>query len=509
MRSLPYATLVTLSALACVAERGPLTNQMRESGTHYLEGAARQPVGWQPWGREAFSLAARLDRPILLYVGADECRWCAVMDRETYGDVTLGAVIDSLFVPVRVDRDERPDIAQRYQIAVQLLTGLRGYPLTVFLTPDGAPFFGGTYFPVDDPMTGRGMKQILLEVARSFREQRAFVRRQGALVGQLAHARVAGTHGVLEPRAVAAAIDSVRAAVENALRARATLGSLTYTQAAALLLAAAARGHDSSDLEVARAALDVVADSGAAAAVASDHDDPPRLVRAGMLRNLAVGWALTGEPRYREAARPLLHSLLPDLTGPDARGLFSDREAYVLGSMLQAAAAIADSAAERSALAGLDALLARAYAEGRGVSHVASRRHAARTLLQDQVQTAEACVAAYNATGAPRYLRVAKDLAAILQRDFADPMGGYFDASRADPAAPALADRTKQVLDDLLPGANAWAARVLLELADATGDAGYRRRAEATLEAFAGVVPVEGVRASSYLTAAQAVLPLR
>jgi uncharacterized protein YyaL (SSP411 family) len=88
-------------------------------------------------------------------------------------------------------------------------------------------------------------------------------------------------------------------------------------------------------------------------------------------------------------------------------------------------------------------------------------------------------------------------------------MGGYFDASQADPAAPALADRTKQVLDDLLPGANAWAARVLLELADATGDAGYRRRAEATLEAFAGVVPVESVRASSYLAAAQAVVPLR
>src|SRR2546430_1615528 len=107
MRTLPWLTL-SLAASACVSEHGPLTNRMAQSTTHYLTRAARQPVSWQPWGREAFALAARLDRPILLYVGADECRWCAVMDREVYGDLGLGAMIDSLFVPVRVDRDERP-----------------------------------------------------------------------------------------------------------------------------------------------------------------------------------------------------------------------------------------------------------------------------------------------------------------------------------------------------------------------------------------------------------------
>src|SRR5216117_4208641 len=160
MQTLPWLTL-SLAASACVSEHCPLTNRMAQSTTHYLTGAARQPVSWQPWGREAFALAARLDRPILLYVGADECRWCAVMDREVYGDLALGAMIDSLFVPVRVDRDERPDVAQRYEAAVQWLAGLRGYPLTLFLTPDGSAFLGGTYFPADDPVTGRGMKQML------------------------------------------------------------------------------------------------------------------------------------------------------------------------------------------------------------------------------------------------------------------------------------------------------------------------------------------------------------
>src|SRR5947199_337967 len=89
MRTL--SVFLSCAALACVSEHGPLTNRMAQSGTHYLTRAARQPVSWQPWGREAFALAARLDRPVLLYVGADECRWCAVMDREVYGDPGRGA----------------------------------------------------------------------------------------------------------------------------------------------------------------------------------------------------------------------------------------------------------------------------------------------------------------------------------------------------------------------------------------------------------------------------------
>src|SRR2546425_7100580 len=184
MQTLPWLTL-SLAASACVSEHGPLTNRMAQSTTHYLTGAARQPVSWQPWGREAFALAARLDRPILLYVGADECRWCAVMDREVYGDLALGAMIDSLFVPVRVDRDERPDVAQRYEAAVQWLARLRGYPVTVFLTPDGSALLGGTYFPPDDPLAGRGMKQTLAEGGRRYRQQPRAIDQPAALVRQL------------------------------------------------------------------------------------------------------------------------------------------------------------------------------------------------------------------------------------------------------------------------------------------------------------------------------------
>src|SRR5213594_3052044 len=199
---LPLSLPCSLLLVACVSEHGPLTNRMAQSATPYLARAARQPVSWQPWSRDAFALAARLDRPILLYVGADDCRWCGVMDREVYGDPGLGALIDSLFVPVRVDRDERPDVAQRYATTVQLLAGLRGYPITVFLTPDGSAFFGGTYFPLDDPITGRGLKQLLPEVARGYREQRGSILRRAALVQRLALGRRAGVRSAPKPGAV-------------------------------------------------------------------------------------------------------------------------------------------------------------------------------------------------------------------------------------------------------------------------------------------------------------------
>ncbi|MGH7672016.1 MAG: DUF255 domain-containing protein, partial [Gemmatimonadales bacterium] len=181
-----------VAASACVAERGPFTNRMAHSATSYLARAARQPINWQPWGRDAFALAAKLDRPVLLYIGSEACRWCAETDRAIYTDPEIGALVNALFVPVRVDRDERPDVAQRYQAAVETMAGLHGWPLTVFLTSDGAAFFGGTYFPADDPVTGRGLRQILPEVARSYRDQRPFIVQHAALVRQLALASGVG-----------------------------------------------------------------------------------------------------------------------------------------------------------------------------------------------------------------------------------------------------------------------------------------------------------------------------
>jgi uncharacterized protein YyaL (SSP411 family) len=154
------------------------------------------------------------------------------------------------------------------------------------------------------------------------------------------------------------------------------------------------------------------------------------------------------------------------------------------------------------------------YARGSGVRHAVAGGAGAGTaapqgLLQDQVQVALACLAAHERSNAPRYLDVALDLAAIIERSYADPFGGYYDVEAADPlpaSQAAMGDRTKHVLDDMLPSSNAATALLLAQLARVTGDQSYRRRAQATLEAFAGSAESSGLRAVTFLTAARETL---
>ncbi len=494
--------LLCAASTACIAERGPFTNRMAHSSTNYLARAARQPVNWQPWGREAFALAAKLDRPVLLYVGSDVCRWCAETDRAIYTDPEIGALINALFVPIRVDRDERPDVAQRYEAAVERLAGLHGWPLTVFLTADGAPFFGGTYFPADDPVTGRGLKQILPEVARSYRDQRSFIVQQAAMVRQLVLTGGGASRGVLHTALLREEIAGVRVALDQAARVRAVTGSVMHAEAVTLLLAVSARDRDTFSLTTARRALDLMMDTAAGNA----GEDPPRLVRAAIAGTLAKAWVVTGDERYRELGRVLVRALARGLTESDhERAIFADQEAYVIEAVMLSAATFGEISAGRRARVALDDLLRRTYARAGGVRHAISGTIATQALLQDQVQVASACLVAHQLTDEPRYLDVALDLAAILERAYADPIGGYYDTALPPspvPLAPPLTDRTKHFLDDVLPGANAAAARFLLHLGQVTGDAAHRRRAQATLEAFAGSVSGSGIRASTFLSVA-------
>ncbi|MGH7467101.1 MAG: thioredoxin domain-containing protein [Longimicrobiales bacterium] len=147
-------------------------NGLQGSRSPFLQHGAGQPVRWLPWGESAFERARQLDRPILLDIGAVWCHWCHVMDRESYEDEQTAELINELFVPVKVDRDERPDVDARYQRAVQTLTGQGGWPLTAFLTPDGDTFYGGTYFPPNDLYGRPSFRRVLGEVARVWREDR-------------------------------------------------------------------------------------------------------------------------------------------------------------------------------------------------------------------------------------------------------------------------------------------------------------------------------------------------
>ncbi len=147
-------------------------NALARAASAYLRSAAHQPVQWREWSDAAFEEARRQDKPILLDIGAVWCHWCHVMDRESYENTEVARLINEHYVAVKVDRDERPDIDARYQTAVSALTGQGGWPLTAFLTPEGKPFYGGTYFPPDDQYGRPGMPRILEAVAHSYKTER-------------------------------------------------------------------------------------------------------------------------------------------------------------------------------------------------------------------------------------------------------------------------------------------------------------------------------------------------
>jgi len=149
----------------------PILNSLARASSSYLRSAMHQPIRWHEWGEEAFADAKRDNKPMLLDIGAVWCHWCHVMDRESYDDPEVAKIVNENYIAVKVDRDERPDIDSRYQAAVGALVGQGGWPLTAFLTPDGKPFYGGTYFPPQDGYGRPSFKRVLLTLAQAYREK--------------------------------------------------------------------------------------------------------------------------------------------------------------------------------------------------------------------------------------------------------------------------------------------------------------------------------------------------
>src|SRR5205823_13791855 len=161
-------------------------NRLAQETSPYLLQHADNPVDWYPWGEAALTRAREEDRPILLSVGYAACHWCHVMEHESFEDDTTASLMNEHFVCVKVDREERPDLDSVYMDAVVSLTGHGGWPMTVFLTPDGEPFFGGTYFPPEPRHGLPGFRQLLTAIADAWSERRDDVGRQAAtLVSEL------------------------------------------------------------------------------------------------------------------------------------------------------------------------------------------------------------------------------------------------------------------------------------------------------------------------------------
>ncbi|MCC6415119.1 MAG: thioredoxin domain-containing protein, partial [Opitutaceae bacterium] len=149
-----------------------MTNALAQEKSPYLLQHADNPVQWLPWGGVAFAKARAEQKPVFLSIGYSTCHWCHVMAHESFEDEAVAAVLNEHFVPIKVDREERPDVDKVYMAYVQAFTGRGGWPLSAWLTPDLKPFFGGTYFPPEDRQGRAGFRSLLLAIARGWRDER-------------------------------------------------------------------------------------------------------------------------------------------------------------------------------------------------------------------------------------------------------------------------------------------------------------------------------------------------
>src|SRR5215208_183700 len=155
---------------------GTMANRLANETSPYLLQHAENPVDWHPWGEEALTRARAEDKPLLVSIGYSACHWCHVMEHESFEDPETAAVMNEKFIPVKVDREERPDVDSIYMGAVQAMTGQGGWPLNVFTDPEGVPFFGGTYFPPEPRHGMPSFRQVLEGVAEAWSTRRDEIR---------------------------------------------------------------------------------------------------------------------------------------------------------------------------------------------------------------------------------------------------------------------------------------------------------------------------------------------
>src|SRR5512147_3281990 len=158
------------------------TNALAGESSPYLLQHAHNPVNWHPWSPDALQRARDEDKPILLSIGYSSCHWCHVMERESFENVEIAELMNRHFVNIKVDREERPDLDSIYMTAVQMLTGAGGWPMTVFLTPEGVPFYAGTYFPPEDRQGMPAFPRVLLSVAGAYRDKKDLIRNDAARI---------------------------------------------------------------------------------------------------------------------------------------------------------------------------------------------------------------------------------------------------------------------------------------------------------------------------------------
>jgi uncharacterized protein YyaL (SSP411 family) len=316
------------------------TNRLARESSPYLLQHAHNPVDWYPWADEAFETATKQDKPIFLSIGYSTCHWCHVMERESFEDEHIAEIMNEHFVSIKVDREQRPDIDEIYMNAVVMMTGSGGWPLSVFLTPEGKPFFGGTYFPPGDAYGRPGFKRVLLSIAEAWKNRRRDLIGSAAKMSEVLQTSTGLTGKTnLSPEILDAAFVNFRESFDAVNGGFGTAPKFPQPTNLSMLLNYWHRTADNQALEMVEKTLDAMADGGIYDHIGGGfhrystdakwlvpHFEKMLYDQALLSKVYLQAYQVTKKEHYANIARQVFDYVLRDMTDP-AGGFYSAEDA--------------------------------------------------------------------------------------------------------------------------------------------------------------------------------------
>jgi uncharacterized protein YyaL (SSP411 family) len=319
-------------------------NSLAQAASPYLRSAMHQPIRWYEWGEDAFAVAQRENRPILLDVGAVWCHWCHVMDRESYEDPEVARIVNEMYIAIKVDRDERPDVDSRYQAAIQAMTGQGGWPLTAFLTPAGKPFFGGTYFPPTDGYGRPSFKRVLLAIADAYKNKQSDVTEQGDTVMRAISQSetFAGQGAQVPPNILLSLVDSATRQFDPDHGGFGSAPKFPHPSALDLLMHVYSKSQEAPLREVIVTTLAKMAQGGVYDQLAGGfhrysvderwvvpHFEKMSYDNSELLKNYVHGFQSTGETYFALVARDIVRWMDEWLSDRESGGFYASQDADI------------------------------------------------------------------------------------------------------------------------------------------------------------------------------------